>query len=72
VSEFNRTESRERYLKGLFPDSKVFQLFRLSGGLTTKLSEDSIGKDVVKRGDFLLVTLKRRSGEYSEAVAKLT
>jgi len=71
VNEFSRTESRERYLKGLFPDSKIFQLFRLSGGLTTKLSEDSIGKDVVKRGDFLLVTLKRRSGEYSEAVAKL-
>jgi molybdopterin/thiamine biosynthesis adenylyltransferase len=64
--------ARGRYLRSIFPDSEDFLLFKIAGGTTSKLTEESMRKDTLKKGDYLLVTLKRRSGEYSEAIAQLT
>jgi len=64
--------ARGRYLRDIFPDSEDFLIFKITGGTPSKLTDDSMHKNTLKKGDYLLVTLKRRSGEYSEAIAQLT
>jgi molybdopterin/thiamine biosynthesis adenylyltransferase len=66
------SSTRSEILKKLFPDAEDFILFNLSREPVTRVPEDSLGKRDLKRGEYLLVTLKRKSGEYSEVVARLT
>jgi len=72
LKELVSPKTRERHLGSLFPDSEEFLFFKISGGSTTRLAEDSMSKKILKKGDYILVTLKRKGGEYSETVAQLT
>lgn len=72
LSELASPDTRNRLLKDLFPGSDEFLFFRLQQGTITKIDESSLRKDKLKKGDYVLVTLKRKGGEYSEAIARLT
>jgi len=72
LGEMALPESRNRFLRDLFPDSEELLLFKLQHGGIVKMDDGSPGKDSLKKGDYILVTLKRKGGEYSEAIARLT
>jgi molybdopterin/thiamine biosynthesis adenylyltransferase len=61
---------RNRYLKDIFPESDEFLLFKLSKGKPIRINDDKILKKDLLKGDYLLVTLKRKD-EYIEAIARL-
>ncbi|MEM2943009.1 MAG: hypothetical protein QXT81_06265, partial [Candidatus Bathyarchaeia archaeon] len=64
-------EERNKVLRELFPDSEEFLFFNLQRG-SAKIDESSFKNNTLRSGDYILVTLKRKGGGYSEAVAKLT
>jgi molybdopterin/thiamine biosynthesis adenylyltransferase len=60
---------RNKILRDLFPDSEEFLFFNLQQD-SVKMDESSFKRNL-KRGDYILVTLKRKGGGYFEVVAKL-
>jgi molybdopterin/thiamine biosynthesis adenylyltransferase len=61
---------RNRYLKDIFPESDEFLFFKMSKGKPVRINDDKILKKDLLKGDYLLVTLKRKD-EYIEAIARL-
>ncbi len=54
----------------MFPDSDEFTFFKMSEGKPIRIDPNKILKKDLKTGDYLLVTLKRKS-EYIEAIIRL-
>ncbi len=72
LRKFVSPRSRNEFLRNNLPDSEEFLFFRFSRGRTVRVDEGLLKKDGLKKGDYLLVTFKRRGGEYNEAIARLT
>ncbi len=67
---FYSNDLRNKYLRKMFPDSDEFTFFKMSEGKPIRIDPNKILKKDLKTGDYLLVTLKRKS-EYIEAIIRL-
>ena len=70
IKKFFSSDLRERYLRDIFPESDEFLFFKMSKGKPIRINNDKILKKDLGKGDYLLVTLKRK-GEYIEAITRL-
>ncbi|MCW4043159.1 MAG: ThiF family adenylyltransferase [Candidatus Bathyarchaeota archaeon] len=70
IKKFFSSDLRERYLRDIFPESDEFLFFKMSKGKPIRINNDKILKKDLGKGDYLLVTLKRK-GEYIEAIIRL-
>jgi molybdopterin/thiamine biosynthesis adenylyltransferase len=70
IKKFFSRNLRDKYLRNLFPESDEFIFFKMSEGKPIRINNDKILKKNLERGDYLLVTLKRK-GEYIEAIIRL-
>jgi hypothetical protein len=70
IKKFFSSDLRERYLRDIFPESDEFFFFKMSKGKPIRINNDKILKKDLGKGDYLLVTLKRK-GEYIEVITRL-